>query len=113
MVLQFYNKYLIKQNYIELIRKQKGGYIDYKLCYCAGLLLPLRAKRGATVPSKQGDGEVAFIRTVSAPDVQLPFVPDQNVFCSQQYGPVGVSNHQLSYRAGREKEKGGRGVVRG
>lgn len=30
--------------------------------------------------------------------MQLPFVPNQNVFCSKQYRPVGVSNYQLSYK---------------
>lgn len=49
------------------------------------------------LPSKQGDGEVASIGTVWASNVQFPVVPNQNVFCPEQYGPVGVSNHQLSY----------------
>lgn len=59
--------------------------------------------RYTTVPSKERDSEFSSVRAVFASNVQLPFVPDQNVFCPKHYRSVGVSNHQLSYKKESEK----------
>lgn len=56
------------------------------------------------VPSKERDSEFSSVRAVFASNVQLPLVPDKNVFCPKHYRSVGVSNHQLSYKKESEKK---------
>lgn len=57
-----------------------------------------------TVPSKERDSEFSSVRAIFAANVQLPFVPDKNVFCPKHYRSVGVSNHQLSYKKESKKK---------